>query len=53
MKSSLKQFKMSTILFDNVDSHGPVIFIIGRRDTGSTWSFIFLSRYSNWYNYNW
>ena len=36
MKSSLKQFKMSTILFNNVDPHGPLIFIIGRKDTGKT-----------------
>ena len=36
MTLSLSKFKMSNIVFNNLDTKGPVIVMIGRRDTGKS-----------------
>ena len=36
MSLSLAKFKMSNIIFNNIDAKGPVIVMIGRRDTGKS-----------------
>lgn len=36
MSLSLAKFKMSNIVFDNVNTKGPVVVFIGRRDTGKS-----------------
>ena len=36
MSLELKKFDMKNITFKSNDTKGPVIFLIGRRDTGKT-----------------
>ena len=52
MTLELKRFEMSEIKFDPNENKGPVVVLIGRRDTGKSYLVrltILSSRYSNWY----
>ena len=54
MTLELKKFNMRDISFKPDENKGPVVVLIGRRDTGKIFSarFIILSsRYSDWNSY--